>query len=115
MKIKLAEPQTEKIAVVTGGAGFIGSHVVDLLLEKNWQVRVIDNFSTGRVDNLSHLKENPNLHIHGADINDPQTAALFEGASWVLHLAALADIVPSIQHPLDYHHSNVNGTVRVLE
>ena len=102
--------------LVTGGAGFIGSHLVERLLADGHAVRVIDNFSTGRPLNLAHLKNNARLTIHEADIADLRTIKpLFAGVDWVFHMAALADIVPSIQQPLAYHHSNVDGTVSVLE
>ncbi len=103
-------------AIVTGGAGFIGSHIVDRLLADGHEVTVIDNFSTGRPENLAHQKSHRNLQVIGADVND--TAAIsqyFEDADWVFHLAALADIVPSIQHPEKYFRSNVDGTFNVLE
>lgn len=101
--------------VVTGGAGFIGSHVVDRLIDDGHRVVVIDNYATGRPDNLAHLAGHDRLTVHEADIADSATAGLFQGAEWVIHLAALADIVPSIERPLDYHRANVDGTVRVLE
>lgn len=100
-------------AMVTGGAGFIGSHLVETLLKAGHRVRVIDNYSTGRPSNLT---PHENLTVHEADVADYQAIApLFQGVDWVFHLAALADIVPSIQHPLAYHHANVNGTISVLE
>ncbi|HVZ23114.1 MAG TPA: SDR family oxidoreductase [Vicinamibacterales bacterium] len=103
-------------ALVTGGAGFIGSHLVERLLADGHTVRVIDNFSTGRALNLAHVKDSPLLTIHEADVADLRTITpLFDGVDWVFHMAALADIVPSIQKPLAYHHSNVDGTVSVLE
>ncbi len=102
--------------VVTGGAGFIGSHVVDRLLKDGKDVVVIDNFSTGRPENLAHHRENAQLRVIQADINDREKIGqYFQGADWVIHVAALADVVPSIERPLDYHHSNVNGTITVLE
>ncbi len=102
--------------LVTGGAGFIGSHVVDTLLGKRHQVTVIDNFSTGRHENLAHVKENLNLRVIIADIsNYEQIKPHFEKMDWVFHLAALADIVQSINYPLKYFNSNVLGTVNVLE
>jgi len=108
--------QTSITALVTGGAGFIGSHLVERLLGDGYTVRVIDNFSTGRQLNLAHLTANPRLTVHEADIADLRTIApVFEGVDWVFHMAALADIVPSIQKPLAYHHSNVDGTASVLE
>jgi UDP-glucose 4-epimerase len=102
--------------VVTGGAGFIGSHLTDHLLAGGHEVIVLDNFSTGRSENLRHLQGVPRLRVHQADVADlAAIAPYFAGVDWVFHLAALADIVPSIQRPLDYHHSNVDGTVAALE
>lgn len=105
-----------KKVIVTGGAGFIGSHLVELLVNEGHEVTVIDNFSTGRPENLEHLKENPKLNLIYADITDyEKTEPLFAGKDWVFHLAALADIVPSIEKPVDYHKSNVDGTFNVLQ
>ncbi len=102
--------------LVTGGAGFIGSHIVERLLNESHEVVVLDNFSTGRPANLAHLKNNPKLQIQEVDIADFKAIApLFKGVDWVFHLAALADIVPSIQQPQAYHHANVDGTMSVLE
>lgn len=103
--------------IVTGGAGFIGSHLTEKFLKDGCQVTVIDNFSTGRPENLSHVKDNPNLKVIEADVNDRRilTPQLFENADGVIHLAALADIVPSMERPLDYHHANVSGTAAILE
>lgn len=101
--------------IVSGGAGFIGSHLVELLLENGHSVKVIDNFSNGRPENLAHLKNNRNLSVINADIADfEKIRNHFEKIDWVFHLAALADIVPSIQKPLDYHRSNVDGTANML-
>ncbi|MCX5712925.1 MAG: SDR family oxidoreductase [Candidatus Omnitrophica bacterium] len=105
-----------KKVVVTGGAGFIGSHLTELLLNKGYEVLVIDNFSTGRPDNLRFLEDNRSLSVIEADVNDiKKIKPLFEDAVFVFHLAALADIVPSIVNPLGYHRSNVDGTISVLE
>ena len=102
--------------IVTGGAGFIGSHIVDRLLSDGHQVIVIDNFSTGRPENLNHLEGHPNLKIVEADVADMDSISpYFECVDWVFHLAALADIVPSIQRPERYFQSNVDGTFNVLE
>lgn len=104
------------ISVVTGGCGFIGSHMVDLLLEKGHMVRVIDNGSTGRPENLAHQEGNPNLRIFNRDIRDMDgIRPAFQDADYVFHFAALADIVPSIQRPWDYYSSNVLGTYNVVE
>ena len=100
--------------VVTGGAGFIGSHLVDLLLEEGHQVTVLDNFSTGRPDNLSHVADQ--IQLVECDLaTQGAWQKEFEEVDWVFHLAALADIVPSIQQPHDYFQSNVNGTFNVLQ
>lgn len=103
-------------AVVTGGAGFIGSHLVERLLSDGWQVTVIDNGSVGRPHNLAHLSQNPALKVVWADVADQATISPhFIGIEWVFHLAALADIVPSIERPTDYFRANVAGTESVLE
>lgn len=104
------------ISLVTGGCGFIGSHIVDRLLKEGHIVRVIDNFSTGRPDNLNHHKNNPNLQIFHMDIrNKQEIEPVFENVDYIFHMAALADIVPSIQKPEEYYTSNVLGTFYVLE
>jgi UDP-glucose 4-epimerase len=103
-------------AVVTGGCGFIGSHLTERLLAAGYRVAVIDNLSTGRLANLQHLTANPMLTVHTADIRDAVALpALFAGADYVFHLAALADIVPSIQRPEDYFTTNVDGTFNVVQ
>ncbi len=102
--------------IVTGGAGFIGSHLVDHLLDEGHEVTVLDNFSTGRPGTLDHMRSNPRLSIQKVDLVEyASILPHFEGADWVFHLAALADIVPSIEHPLRYYRSNMDGTVNVLE
>lgn len=102
--------------IVTGGAGFIGSHLVERLLVDGHHVTVIDNCSTGRKGNLDTVWDHPRLSFHQEDVTDFKAIApLFEGAKWVFHLAALADIVPSIQEPLKYHRANVVGTATVCE
>lgn len=102
--------------VVTGGAGFIGSHLVDRLLTEGKKVRVVDSLITGHLRNLEQHKQNSNLELIIEDIAD--VVAMDKatvGASRVFHLAARADIVPSIQNPLEYYRSNVDGTFAVLE
>lgn len=104
------------LSLVTGGCGFIGSHMVDRLLAEGHKVRVIDNFSTGRYENLAHHRDNPNLEVMEADICDREKIApMFKDVDWVFHFAAFADIVPSIQKPEEYFHSNVDGTFSVLQ
>jgi UDP-glucose 4-epimerase len=105
-----------KRVIVTGGSGFIGSHVVDRLIGDGHHVTVIDNLATGRLANLDAHRSEPRLRFVQADICDYQAISpKFAGAKWVFHLAALADIVPSTQRPLDYHAANVDGTIKVLE
>ncbi len=102
--------------IVTGGAGFVGSHLVDRLLAIGRRVRVVDDLSVGRLSNLSQHKGNPQLEFIRADVSD--IAAMirhFEGADRVFHLAARADIVPSIIEPMAYFRSNVDGTFAVCE
>jgi UDP-glucose 4-epimerase len=102
--------------IVTGGAGFIGSHLVDRLIADGHQVMVLDNFSTGRQENLSHHSKVPTLSIHRVDIAELKAIqSCFQGTDWVFHIAGLADIVPSIKQPAAYHRANVDGTFSVLE
>lgn len=104
------------VDVVTGGAGFIGSHLVDRLIADGRQVRVIDNFASGGPHNLAHLKGDTRFSLAQVDIRDrDRTLQAIDGAERVFHLAALADIVPSIQRPDDYFDTNVTGTFNVLQ
>jgi len=99
--------------VVTGGAGFIGSHVVDAFFEKGFEVTVLDNFSTGRAANLDHVADKIRMIECDLSFNGDWEREI-EAADFVIHLAALADIVPSIQNPKSYYDSNVTGTFNVL-
>jgi UDP-glucose 4-epimerase len=102
--------------IVTGGAGFIGSHMVDRLLREGRQVRVLDNFSNGSPRNLAHHRGNSALEVVEADLADGRVIdGMFKGAERVFHFAALADIVPSIEKPEAYFRSNVDGTFNVLQ
>lgn len=104
------------IAVVTGGAGFIGSHMVDLLLERGFDVRVIDNLVGGREANLAQHAGNSRLSFAQRDILSLEPGdSLFRDAKYVFHFAGIGDIVPSIERPTEYMATNVQGTVRVLE
>ncbi len=105
-----------KRALVTGGAGFIGSHLVERLVRDGHEVKVLDNFATGRMKNLEHIQGHARLRIEQGDVTDRQRVeSLMEGTDWVFHLAALADIVPSIVKPLDYYQANVAGTATIVE
>lgn len=103
-------------ALVTGGAGFIGSHLVDRLLRDGHDVAVIDDLSTGRLSNFDSVRGHPRLVVHEADVAaHAKIRPLFQGVDRVFHLAALADIVPSVSNPQAYYHVNVTGTFSVLE
>src|SRR5579863_10521750 len=102
--------------VVTGGGGFIGSHLVDRLVADGKKVRVLDNFRSGRRSNLAQHAEQGRIEIIEGDIAHTGTAlAAGRGADRIFHLAALADIVPSIQNPEAYFRANVDGTFSMLE
>lgn len=105
-----------KQCLVTGGAGFIGSHLVEALVDRGHHVTVIDNFSNGKEKNLENCLHSGQVSLIQVDVSDNhEVSPYFEGIEWVFHLAALADIVPSIQSPMDYHKANVSGTISVLE
>ena len=102
--------------LVTGGAGFIGSHLAELLISKGHDVTVVDNLTSGRMKNLQTVADHPRFTFARADIRDPAALQpLFQGVEWVFHLAGLADIVPSIEMPAQYYSTNVSGTFNVLE
>lgn len=96
--------------LVTGGAGFIGSNLVDELIEQKHQVVVIDNLSTGKKEQV-----NPQARFNQLDLrNLDDIRPLFKGVDFVFHEAALARVQPSIEDPIKYHDSNVNATLNVL-
>jgi len=102
--------------VVTGGAGFIGSHLVDRLVAEGRSVRVIDNLAIGRRENLRQHQDNKAVELVVADISDKsRMIELLAGAERVFHLGAMADIVPSMQNPEVYFRANVDGTYAVAE
>ncbi|MDC0634177.1 GDP-mannose 4,6-dehydratase [Planktomarina sp.] len=107
---------SKPVAVVTGGAGFIGSHMVDILVEQDFSVRVIDNMIGGHINNLQQHEGNPDVAVEVADIRDLEPGSnIFVDAKFVFHFAGIGDIVPSIENPIDYMAINVQGTVKVLE
>lgn len=104
---------TERI-LVTGGAGFIGSHLVDALLAKGYGVRVLDDLSTGKVSNLP--VDNPQLQLVVGDVADAAALAqAMHGCGAVVHLAAVASVQASVEDPVRTHQSNFIGTLRVCE
>lgn len=112
----------ERRALVTGGAGFIGSHLVDDLLGRGWHVTVVDNFDpfyarAEKEANLAAHRDNERLRVIEADLRDePSMRRVFDQSfDVVVHLAAKAGIRPSIAHPLEYQDVNVRGTHALLE
>jgi UDP-glucose 4-epimerase len=104
------------LAVVTGGAGFIGSHMVDLLVDRGFRVRVIDSLIGGRAANLAQHRKNSDVVLDERDVRAlASNDTLFSDAQLVFHFAGIGDIVPSIEQPTEYMSANVQGTVHVLE
>jgi nucleoside-diphosphate-sugar epimerase len=99
--------------LVTGGAGFIGSHLVDELLSQKYRVRVLDNFSTGKPENISHIRDRIEL-IEG-DVRDMETVKRsVEGIRFVFHQAALPSVPRSVKDPVQTNEINVGGTLNML-
>jgi UDP-glucose 4-epimerase len=102
--------------IVTGAAGFIGSHLCDLLLSNGHEVIGIDDFSTGRESNLKLAEDSGRFKLLRKSITDIRPEHLAgEKIDWIFHLAGRADLVPSIQKPEEYFQVNVEGTFRILE
>src|ERR1043165_5652294 len=99
--------------LITGGAGFIGSHLVEALVRKAYQVRVLDNFCTGRRDNLVTVRGDIECVV--GDIRDPAMCRnAMHGVDRVVHLAALHEVLRSVEHPAETHEVNVTGTLNLL-
>jgi UDP-glucose 4-epimerase len=102
--------------LVTGGAGFIGSHLVDRLIENGYNVTVLDNYFSGNKKNLQFHLSNKKLELIKADVRDSKTVRkAVKGASTVFHLAAIVDVPLSIKEPKLTNDVNVNGTLSVLK
>mgnify|MGYP003146428722 FL=1 len=104
-----------KKAVVTGGAGFIGSHMTEFLLEQGLEVLVLDDLSSGTLDNLDMNNEKlsfKQIALHEATVN--VLTNIIDGYDCVFHMAAFARIQPSIEDPLKYNTINVDGTLKLL-
>ena len=98
---------------VTGGGGFIGSHIVEELLRRNETVKVIDNFSTGKHENVRPFEDD--AEIVESDIAEAKDlVSLLKGVDYVIHQAAIPSVPKSIIDPVKSHHANVNGTLRLL-
>jgi UDP-glucose 4-epimerase len=103
-------------ALVTGGAGFIGSHLSEALLKKKWEIYVVDNLSTGNIENIRHLKSSKLFHFHIDDVtNEKAMKRLIKKADVVFHLAAAVGVKYILDNPLDSIRTNVRGTEIILE
>ena len=100
--------------LVTGGAGFIGSHIVERLVERGERVRVVDNLCTGKIERLTSVRSA--IDFVEADLADPQVCErAVDGVSYVLHQAAIPSVQRSIRDPLASHRANVTATLNLLE
>lgn len=102
--------------LITGGAGFIGSHLTEELLSRGHEVTILDNLSTGRLENIAHLKSNPNFHLVIGDIlNEFLVDKYVERADWIFHLAAAVGVQLIVKDPLGSLMTNIKGSEIVLE
>jgi UDP-glucose 4-epimerase len=104
-----------KKAVVTGGAGFIGSHLAEELAQRDYSLTIIDDLSTGKRENLSAILNKPNVKFIQGSITDlPLLQKLFKDVDYIYHLAAMVSIPRSLEVPQQFHEVNVTGTLNVL-
>lgn len=116
MSCKELEFEKSSIFLVTGGAGFIGSNLCEAILEMGYKVRCLDNFSTGKRENITSFFSNPNFKLIEGDIRDYDIClAACSGADYVLHQAAWGSVPRSIEMPLLYEDINVKGTLNMME
>jgi UDP-glucose 4-epimerase len=101
-----------KRVLVTGGAGFIGSHVTELFLERGWTVEIVDDFSTGKAENVP-----AKVRVHSLDIRSPETARVVRDGAFdvVIHLAAQLDVRKSVNDPVNDASINILGTLNLLD
>jgi UDP-glucose 4-epimerase len=106
----------KRVALVTGGTGFIGSHVVDQLIEQDFVVRALDDFSSGNIQNIAQHKNNSDFELIEKDVRKiTPDESYFKDVNLIFHFAGRGDIVPSIKNPQEYISVNLNGTINVLE
>ena len=102
--------------LVTGGAGFIGSHLAERLLNRGDEIYVLDDLSTGDLDNVRHLEDNPRFHLKVGTVLDPDTLRpLVDWCDMVYHMAAAVGVSYVIEHPLNALTTNIRGTELVME
>jgi len=102
--------------LVTGGAGYIGSHLVDALMAQGHEIYVVDNLSTGRIDNIRHLLENEHFHfVNDSILNETLMERIIEQVDLIYHLAAVVGVKYVVEDPLRAILTNVRGTDAVLE
>jgi UDP-glucose 4-epimerase len=110
------QPMHEKKALITGGAGFIGSHLAELLLDDGWEVYALDDVSTGSADNVAHLRENPHFHLVIESVLSPAVLSeLVHKCDVVYHLAAAVGVRLIVEQPVHTLMTNIQGTETVLE
>lgn len=111
----LTFPKNSKF-LITGGAGFIGSNICEALINMGYFVRCLDNFSTGKKENISELLQNENFELIEGDIRDLETCmSVCKGIDYVSHQAAWGSVPRSIEMPLLYEEINIKGTINMME
>jgi len=104
-----------KKAIVTGGAGFIGSHLAESLANRGYHIIILDDLSTGRLSNIEPLLRRTNVEfVQGSIIDLPLIQRLFRGIDYIFHQAAIPSILRSVENPLSSHEVNITGTLKVL-
>jgi len=110
------QPTREKKALITGGAGFIGSHLAELLLDEGWEVYALDDVSTGSLENVARLRENPHFHLVIESVLSPSVLSeLVHKCDVVYHLAAAVGVRLIVEQPIHTLLTNIRGTETVLE
>ena len=106
-------PSKKKVFLVTGAAGFIGSHMVDYLLKKKFHVIGLDNMKNGRLENIKHNLNNRLFSFFKEDIlNINKLKKKIKSVDYIIHFAGLGEVVPSIENPSLYIEQNIMGTTK---
>ena len=105
----------KKTVLVTGGCGFLGSHIVEGLLQRGYKVRILDNFSTGKLENIASISKQE-IEVLEGDVADLSTVdAAMQGCEYIFHEAAIASVTKSVNDPVGTAKVNYGGTINVLE